>query len=78
MDTVLKVDNIEKFYGSKGNITKAINGISFEVKSGEYIGIIMNDKFFIGDKLALEDAMYTKGNHSGLDKFETNIPLIVI
>ena len=40
MDTVLKVDNIEKFYGSKGNITKAINGISFEVKSGEYIGIM--------------------------------------
>ena len=40
MDTVLKVDNIEKFYGSKGNITKAINGISFEVKNGEYIGIM--------------------------------------
>lgn len=40
MDTVLKVDNIEKFYGSKGNITKAINGTSFEVKSGEYIGIM--------------------------------------
>ena len=40
MDTVLKVDNIEKFYGSKGNITNAINGISFEVKSGEYIGIM--------------------------------------
>lgn len=40
MDTVLKVDNIEKLYGSKDNTTKAIDGISFEVKSGEYIGIM--------------------------------------
>ena len=40
MDTVLKVDNIEKFYGNKENITKAINGISFEVENGEYIGIM--------------------------------------
>ena len=26
---VLKVDNIEKYYGNKSNITKAINNISF-------------------------------------------------
>lgn len=45
---------------------------------GEYIAIIVNDKFLIGDKLLLEDYIYTKGNHSGIDKFETNIPLIVI
>lgn len=45
---------------------------------GEYIAIIVNDKFLIGDKISLEDYMYTKGNHSGIDKFETNIPLIVI
>ena len=45
---------------------------------GEYIGIIVNDKFLIGDKILLEDYIYTKGNHSGIDKFETNIPLIVI
>lgn len=40
MSTVLKVLNIEKYYGNKGNITKAVDGISFEVESGEYIGIM--------------------------------------
>jgi predicted AlkP superfamily pyrophosphatase or phosphodiesterase len=45
---------------------------------GEYIAIIVKDKFLIGDKLDLKDYIYTKGNHSGINKFETNIPLIVI
>lgn len=45
---------------------------------GEYVGIVVKDKFLIGDNLSLEDYIYTKGNHSGIDKFETNIPLIVI
>lgn len=40
MSSVLKVDNIEKYYGSKANLTKAINRISFEVEEGEYIGIM--------------------------------------
>lgn len=39
-DTILKVDNIKKYYGKKGNITKAINGISFEVNRGEYVAIM--------------------------------------
>lgn len=45
---------------------------------GEYIGIIVNNKFMICDKVTLEDKMSTKGNHSGLTKEETTIPLIVI
>ena len=40
MSSVLKVDNIEKYYGSKANLTKAIERISFEVEEGEYIGIM--------------------------------------
>ena len=40
MSSVLKVDNIEKYYGSKANLTKAIDRISFEVEEGEYIGIM--------------------------------------
>ena len=40
MSSVLKVDNIEKYYGSKTNLTKAIDRISFEVEKGEYIGIM--------------------------------------
>ncbi|TCZ80175.1 ABC transporter ATP-binding protein [Paenibacillus albiflavus] len=40
MDTILKVQNIEKYYGNKGNVMKAIDNISFEVERGEYIGIM--------------------------------------
>lgn len=40
MSSVLKVYNIEKYYGSKANLTKAIDRISFEVEKGEYIGIM--------------------------------------
>lgn len=37
---VLKVDDIVKYYGNKGNVTKAINHISFSVREGEFIGIM--------------------------------------
>jgi len=37
---VLKVSNIEKYYGNKGNVTKAINDISFEVEEGEFVGVM--------------------------------------
>lgn len=40
MKTVLKVENMEKYYGNKGNVTKAVDGISFDVEKGEYIGIM--------------------------------------
>lgn len=40
MNTVLKVDNIEKYYGNKGNVSKAINNINFEVEKGEFVGIM--------------------------------------
>ena len=36
----LKVSNIEKYYGKKGNVTKAINDISFTVSEGEFVGIM--------------------------------------
>lgn len=40
MSNVLEVKNVQKYYGGKGNITKAIDQISFEVAKGEYIGIM--------------------------------------
>ena len=40
MNEVLKIDNIEKYYGNKGNIVKAIDGISFNVKKGEFVGVM--------------------------------------
>jgi len=38
--SILKVKNIEKYYGNKGNLTKAVDNISFEVEKGEYVGIM--------------------------------------
>lgn len=40
MKDVLKVRDIEKYYGNKGNVTKAINNISFDVEEGEFVGIM--------------------------------------
>ncbi|KON14848.1 multidrug ABC transporter ATP-binding protein [Clostridium botulinum] len=34
------MDNIEKYYGNKDNITKAVDNISFNVEKGEFIGIM--------------------------------------
>ena len=40
MEKILEVKNIEKYYGNKSNLTKAINNISFEVNKGEFVGIM--------------------------------------
>lgn len=40
MREILKVKNLEKCYGRNGNITRALNNVSFDVKQGEYIGIM--------------------------------------
>ena len=40
MQTILSVEKIEKYYGNKGNITKAIDNISFKVNQGEFVGIM--------------------------------------
>ncbi|NME83562.1 ATP-binding cassette domain-containing protein [Clostridium sp. SM-530-WT-3G] len=40
MESILNVENIEKYYGNKDNITKAINNISFKVEKGEFVGIM--------------------------------------
>lgn len=40
MEKVLEVKNIEKYYGNKSNLTKAIDNISFMVEKGEFVGIM--------------------------------------
>lgn len=40
MNTILKIEHIQKYYGNEGNITKAIKDISFSVKEGEFLGIM--------------------------------------
>lgn len=37
---ILKAENIRKYYGSKANATKAVDDISFEIKKGEFVGIM--------------------------------------
>ena len=40
MKTILTVENIEKYYGNRSNITKAVDNISFSVDEGEFIGVM--------------------------------------
>lgn len=37
---MLKVSQVEKYYGSKNNVTKALDRISFDVEDGEFIAIM--------------------------------------
>ena len=40
MENILKLSNVEKYYGSKSSLTKAINDISMEVLKGEFVAIM--------------------------------------
>ena len=40
MESVLKIEHIEKYYGNKGNLTKAIDDISFDVEKQEFVAIM--------------------------------------
>jgi putative ABC transport system ATP-binding protein len=86
MKKILKVENIEKYYGNKDNITKAIDNISFNVSEGEFVGImgpsgsgkttLLNcistiDNISSG-KIIINDQDITKLKSKGLDKFRQN------
>ena len=40
MENILKIDKVEKYYGSRSSLTKAIDNISFEVDRGEFVAIM--------------------------------------
>jgi len=40
MEKLLKIDKIEKYYGNRSSLTKAIDNISFEVEKGEFVAIM--------------------------------------
>ena len=40
MQGILKIENLKKYYGTKNNITKAIDNISFSVNEGEFVAIM--------------------------------------
>ena len=80
---LLKIERIEKYYGNKSNITKAVDGISFTVNKGEFTAImgasgsgkttLLNcistiDKVTSGH-IFLEDTDITKLKGKALNKF---------
>jgi len=40
MQPIIQIRNVEKIYGNRGNITKALNGVSFDIYEGEYVGVM--------------------------------------
>ena len=40
MENILKIDKIEKYYGNKSSLTKAVDNISFNVEKGEFVAIM--------------------------------------
>ena len=40
MTNILKIRNVEKYYGSRSSLTKAIDNISFDVDKGEFVAIM--------------------------------------
>ena len=40
MENILKIDKIEKYYGNKSGLTKAIDNLSFDVEKGEFVAIM--------------------------------------
>lgn len=40
METILKIEHVQKYYGNKSNLTKALNDISFTVDKGEFVAIM--------------------------------------
>lgn len=40
MNTILKLEDVEKYYGNQSNLTKAIDNVSFGVEEGEFVGIM--------------------------------------
>lgn len=40
MEKILEIQNIEKYYGNKGNIVKAVDNVSFDITKGEFVGVM--------------------------------------
>lgn len=86
MKNILSVEKIEKYYGNKGNITKALDNISLKVYEGEFVGImgpsgsgkttLLNcistiDEVTAG-KIIINDNDITRLKSKQLDKFRQN------
>ena len=86
MKSILNVKNVEKYYGNKDNVTKALDNISFTIDKCEFIGImgpsgsgkttLLNcistiDKVTTG-RIEIDGADITRLRGKKLDKFRMN------
>ena len=40
MEPILKIDKIEKYYGSRSSLTKALDNVSLEIENQEFVAIM--------------------------------------
>lgn len=40
MQACMRIQNLEKVYGNRGNVTHVLKGVSFDVYPGEYVGVM--------------------------------------
>lgn len=40
MEKILSLKNVEKYYGNKGSIVKAVDDVSFDVYKSEFVGVM--------------------------------------
>lgn len=40
MEAILSVDSLKKYYGKEPNITRALDGVSFQAMKGEFLGVM--------------------------------------
>lgn len=40
MEPILRIENIDKYYGNKSNLTKALSHLSLHVNKGEFVAIM--------------------------------------
>ena len=83
MNNLVDIQNIEKYYGNRSNVTKVIDNISFTVKKGEFVGVmgpsgsgkttllncISTIDTVTSGKIFINDQDITKLKRNGLAKF---------
>ena len=83
MNNLVDIQNIEKYYGNRSNVTKAIDNITFTVKKGEFVGVmgpsgsgkttllncISTIDTVTSGKIFINDQDITKLKRNGLAKF---------
>ena len=71
MEQILEVKQIEKYYGTKTNLSKAIDNISFTVNTGEFVGIMGasgSGKTTLLNCISTIDRVTSRTYHSGAEK----------